>query len=132
MMVSGGNGGLHGPLIARELGIPKVIVPVLPAHCSALGMLMTDIRHDYVSTQTFPLKTVDFAAIRARYDEFRRDGLRALEEEGVAAEQQEVRLSFDVRYIGQEYSLNCPVPESDLADENRGGDQSALQRAPSS
>ncbi len=50
MLVSGGNGGLHGPLIARELGIPKVIVPVLPAHGSALGMLMTDIRHDYVST----------------------------------------------------------------------------------
>jgi N-methylhydantoinase A len=119
MLVSGGNGGLHGPLIARELGIPKVIVPVLPAHGSALGMLMTDIRHDYVSTQTFPLKTLDFGKMRAVFDEFRSAGLRALEEEGVAVAQQEVRLSFDLRYIGQEYSLNVPVPEADLATEDR-------------
>jgi N-methylhydantoinase A len=119
MLVSGGNGGLHGPLIARELGIPKVIVPVLPAHGSALGMLMTDIRHDYVSTQTFPLKTLDFGKIRAVFDEFRAAGLRALEEEGVAPAQQEVRLSFDLRYVGQEYSLNVPVPKADLDTEDR-------------
>jgi N-methylhydantoinase A len=123
MLVSGGNGGLHGPLIARELGIPKVIVPVLPAHGSALGMLMTDIRHDYVSTQTFPLRTLDFTAIRSVCDEFRRAGLRALEEEGVAPAQQEVRLSFDLRYLGQEYSLNVPVPEADLD----AGDRDAIR-----
>lgn len=119
MLVSGGNGGLHGPLIARELGIPKVIVPVLPAHGSALGMLMTDIRHDYVSTQTFPLKTLDFDTVRAVYGEFRATGIRALEEEGVAPAQQEVRLSFDLRYVGQEYSLNVPVPQAELDNEDR-------------
>jgi N-methylhydantoinase A len=80
---------------------------------------MTDIRHDYVSTQTYPLRTLDFAAIRVVCDEFRREGLRALEEEGVAPAQQEVRLSFDLRYLGQEYSLNVPVPEADLAGEDR-------------
>src|SRR6185437_818061 len=40
MVASGGNGGLHAPLIARELSIPRVILPVLPAHFSAVGMLM--------------------------------------------------------------------------------------------
>ena len=63
MVASGGNGGLHAPLIARELSIPKVIMPVLPAHFSAVGMLMTDIRHDYVRTHSYSLEELDFAGL---------------------------------------------------------------------
>ena len=59
LVVCGGAGPLHAVEIARELHIPTVIVPRLPAHFSALGMLMTEVRHDYVRTYFSPLKGAD-------------------------------------------------------------------------
>ena len=50
LVASGGAGPLHVCAIARELHIPKVIVPLFPSHFSALGMLLADERHDYVRT----------------------------------------------------------------------------------
>ncbi len=84
MVASGGNGGLHAPLIARELSIPRVILPVLPAHFSAVGMLMTDIRHDYVQTHARSMAEADFAAIRGICDNFVDEGKKLLASEGVA------------------------------------------------
>lgn len=121
LVASGGNGGLHAPLIARELSIPKVIVPVLPAHCSAIGMLMTDIRHDYVRTHPAELEGADFGAIRHICDEFRAEGKRLLASEGVAPRDRIIRYSLDVRYIGQEYYLNVPVAETELSAGDRQG-----------
>jgi len=51
----GGAGGLHAAEIARELHIPTLIVPRVPGHFSAFGMLMADLRHDYVRTYYKPL-----------------------------------------------------------------------------
>jgi len=115
MVASGGNGGLHAPLIARELSIPRVILPVLPAHFSAVGMLMTDIRHDYVQTHPRAIAEADFAAIRHICDAFLAAGTALLTAEGVAPAQQEIRLSLDIRYVGQEFYLNTPVTYDELA-----------------
>ncbi len=119
MVASGGNGGLHAPLIARELSIPKVIVPVLPAHCSATGMLMTDLRHDYVRTHHKPLQEADFADIRAISGEFENEGDALLAREGIAAPQREMRRSLDMRFVGQEYYINVPVTAEELASADR-------------
>jgi len=119
MVASGGNGGLHAPLIARELSIPRVILPVLPAHFSAVGMLMTDIRHDYVQTHARSLAEADFAAIRAICDAFIDEGKKLLASEGVAPEHQEVRLSMDIRYVGQEFYLNTPVTYHEVLNAER-------------
>jgi N-methylhydantoinase A len=123
MVASGGNGGLHAPLIAHELSIPKVIMPVLPAHFSAVGMLMTDIRHDYVRTHPYPLEDLNFAVLRSIFEEFTAEGHALLSAEGVAAERQDMRLSLDMRYIGQEYYLNVPIVAADLI----AGDRRALK-----
>src|SRR5437879_10120544 len=48
LVASGGAGPLHAVAIARELHIPTVVVPRFPAHFSALGMLLTDERHDLI------------------------------------------------------------------------------------
>jgi N-methylhydantoinase A len=121
MVASGGNGGLHAPLIARELSIPRVILPVLPAHFSAVGMLMTDIRHDWVQTHARSMAEADFAAIRAICDSFIDDGKKLLASEGVAPEHQEVRLSIDIRYVGQEFYLNTPVTYHEVLNADRDG-----------
>src|SRR5208283_3668045 len=63
LVASGGAGPLHVIAIARELHIPKVIVPLFPSHFSALGMLLADERHDFIRTCYCDLATVDFATL---------------------------------------------------------------------
>src|SRR3954470_4958617 len=63
LVASGGAGPLHVVAIARELFIPKVVVPLFPSHFSALGMLLADERHDFIRTFYSDLATVDFAAL---------------------------------------------------------------------
>jgi N-methylhydantoinase A/oxoprolinase/acetone carboxylase beta subunit len=50
LVPSGGGGALHAMAIARELSVPRVIIPPMPAHFSAFGMLLADLKHDYVQT----------------------------------------------------------------------------------
>ncbi|BDZ44105.1 hypothetical protein GCM10025866_00140 [Naasia aerilata] len=59
MFAYGGNGPVHASLIARELGITRVVIPVLPSVFSAVGMLLADLRHDIVQTQIQRLSELD-------------------------------------------------------------------------
>ena len=54
----GGAGPLHATALARELGIPTVLVPVRPGITNALGCVVADLRHDYVRTVNKPLSAV--------------------------------------------------------------------------
>jgi len=69
LVASGGAGPLHVLAIARELHIPKVIVPLFPSHFSALGMLLADERHDFIRTHYADLGAVDFAELVRIHDE---------------------------------------------------------------
>ena len=74
LVASGGAGPLHVCAIARELHIPKVIVPLFPSHFSALGMLLADERHDFTRTFYCDLASLDFAALAAVHDEMAERG----------------------------------------------------------
>src|SRR6202023_3326165 len=63
LVASGGAGPLHVNAIARELHIPKVIVPLFPSHFLALGMLLADERHDFTRTFYCDLATLDFTTL---------------------------------------------------------------------
>jgi N-methylhydantoinase A len=119
LVASGGAGPLHAVEIARELNIPKVIVPLFPAHFSALGMLMTDVKHDYVRTYYNPLKDADFAKITQIHEEMVSEGKETLQKEGVEALAVKIQPFFDLRYIGQEFFLTVPVSEQEILSEDR-------------
>jgi N-methylhydantoinase A len=121
LVASGGNGGLHAPLIARELSIPRVILPILPAHFSAVGMLMTDIRHDYVQTHARSMAEADFAALKQICDGFVKEGKALLAGEGIEPPQQNIQLSLDIRYVGQEFYLNVPAAYDEIVTADRDG-----------
>jgi N-methylhydantoinase A len=114
LVASGGAGPLHALEIARELKIPKVVVPLFPAHFSALGMLMTDVKHDYVRTYYKPLTEADFTKIRQIYDEMAFIGRETLEKERVEGQSIRIQPFFDLRYIGQEFFLTVPVSEKEI------------------
>ena len=54
----GGAGPLHAAALARELGIPKVLIPARPGLTNALGCVVADLRHDFVATVNQPLEAL--------------------------------------------------------------------------
>jgi N-methylhydantoinase A len=118
LVPSGGGGALHAIAIARELSVPRVIIPPMPAHFSALGMLLADLKHDYVQTYVRELAETTGKEIAAAFSLVEKSALDTLAEEGARAEQIVLRRFLDMRYRGQEYTLPVPVTEalSELTD----------------
>ena len=109
MVAFGGAGPLHAMEVARILHIPTVIVPTFPGQFSAAGMLMADLRHDYVRTYYRALDRADFDELRNIVRE-----LESLADERLRGEQvDEARTIFrhfvEVRYAGQDFSIPIPV-----------------------
>ena len=125
MVAFGGAGPLHATEIARELNIPRVIIPRVPGHFSALGMLLSDLRHDFVRTYYKPLAECDFAALRTIFSEMEEDARKLLKDEGMRDDQTSVQLSLDMRYAGQEFPIQTPVSAQSIID----GDVQALRSA---
>jgi N-methylhydantoinase A len=121
MLASGGAGPPHALAVARDLHIPVVIIPNLPAHFSALGMLMSDIRHDYVRTYYRPLIDSDFGEVIAILTELGVLGCQALEDADVPNSARSEIWWMDLRYVGQEFCLQIPVSREDVASGNVEG-----------
>jgi N-methylhydantoinase A len=109
LVAYGGGGPLHAVAIARELGIPRVIVPPSPSTFSAWGMLATDLRHDLVRTALEPLERTDARWAEARYQEMQREIEAILPGVGTPV----MHRAADLRYLGQEHTVTVPV--GDLA-----------------
>jgi len=105
LVASGGAGPLHVCAIARELHIPKVIVPLFPSHFSALGMLLADERHDFIRTFYYDLASLDFAALVVVHDEMAAEAKKSLRH----AKNPQFQIELDLRYVGQEFTLSVPV-----------------------
>ncbi len=121
LVASGGAGPLHVVAIARELYIPKVVVPLFPSHFSALGMLLADERHDFIRTFYSDLAAVDFATLLGIHHEMVAEATASLRH-AAGAERQ---IHLDLRYVGQEFTLQVPVS----VDELKAGDHRGIRAA---
>src|SRR4051794_22963564 len=122
LVASGGAGPLHVVAIARELFIPKVVVPLFPSHFSALGMLLADERHDFIRTFYSDLATVDFAALAKIHHEMVAEATASLRH-AAGAERQ---IHLDLRYVGQEFTLQVPVNVGQIERADRAGIRTAF------
>ena len=122
LVASGGAGPLHVVAIARELYIPKVVVPLFPSHFSALGMLLADERHDFIRTFYCDLATVDFAALLKIHHEMVAQASATLRH----AAQAQCQIHLDLRYVGQEFTLQVPVSVEAIASGDRAGIRAAF------
>jgi N-methylhydantoinase A len=105
----GGAGAVHAAAVAEELGIPRILVPPRPGAFSALGLLCTDVVHDYIRSELKPLDQVEPAHAESIFA-----GLEAKAREELAAEAMDVRQAqflreLDLRYTGQGYELRTPL-----------------------
>jgi N-methylhydantoinase A len=117
MIAFGGGGPLHATAIARELNIPRVIIPPQPGHFSALGMLLTDLRHDFVQTRVVDLDAIDAASLADSFAPLEESGQRVLAEQGCDPTDTLLLRSVDMRYLGQEYTVSVSLSARLDADE---------------
>jgi N-methylhydantoinase A len=110
MVVFGGGGPMHGMAIAREIHVPRVIVPPQPGHFSALGMLMTDLRQDFVQTKILDYASLTPSVLEILFKGLEQQAMKSLQAEGHALDSIVLHRSLDMRYLGQEYTVRVPVP----------------------
>jgi N-methylhydantoinase A len=120
LVAFGGAGPVHANALARELGIPTVLVPPSPGIASAIGMLATDIRHEFVATRRVRLDGLAPEALDGLFADFVSEGEARLDRDGVPPADRRMLRSADLRYHGQSFELPVTVPpgpltEADLA-----------------
>ena len=109
MIAFGGAGPLHAVAIAREIFVPKVVIPKLPGTFSALGMLMASWRQDFVRTMIGRLGMLETEVVERVFDELAEAGQARLHRDGIAGESTSFRFFADLRYVGQEHALPIAV-----------------------
>ncbi len=110
----GGAGPLHATALARELGIPRVLVPARPGITNALGCVVADMRHDFVNTLNQPVGKLDEARAREILARHAREGAELIGKEAVKPETIRVLHSADMQFVGQTHLLNVPLPSADV------------------
>jgi N-methylhydantoinase A len=109
LLAFGGAGPLHAAAIARRLHIGTVIVPLHPGNLSAIGLLLSDLRVDKIWTQSFLSTSIDAAAVDVQFRRIAGLAAAELRAEGFAGEP-EVAYAINMRYFGQNYEYEVPVP----------------------
>ncbi len=107
----GGAGPLHAAALAQELGIAEILCPPIPGAFSALGLIGTALKRDYVRTHYTTTATADPAAVETAFAALEREGAGMLERAGVPPAQRRFERSVDARYARQSYELVVPVPQ---------------------
>jgi N-methylhydantoinase A len=105
LLASGGGGPLHGPAIAREVGIGQVIIPRFPGHFSALGMLEANLRVSRREVLVQHLHEVDVAALQSLIDSVAEELTGQLRSSGAASQDITIDYGVAVRFAGQEHAL---------------------------
>ncbi|MBL6963032.1 MAG: hydantoinase/oxoprolinase family protein [Bacteroidetes bacterium] len=116
LICAGGAGAIHAGEICRELEIPMFLVPAVASIFCAAGMLLGDLKHDYVRSYISNYSDVDRDRFLALYHEMREEARSTLLEEGIEAKNIEYYPSLDLRYLGQFHEVPLEVSMEDILD----------------
>jgi N-methylhydantoinase A len=110
LVAFGGGGPMHAGRMALDLGIPSVLVPLTPGVHSALGLLMSDVKHDYVRSKLAGLDELDLNEINNLFAQLMERAKQDLRGEGFHENEIRIEAFLDLRYAGQGYELTVPSP----------------------
>lgn len=119
MVAFGGGGPMHGPTLAKELNIRKVIVPVAASVFSAWGMLLSDIRHDFIQTKILSFSNAPMEELNAMWKTQIDEANALFAAEGIAPDQVMFTFIADIRYVGQEHTVQVSAPAYPWTEEDR-------------
>jgi N-methylhydantoinase A len=116
LIPSGGSGPVHAVELAEELGIREVIVPPAPGLLSSQGLLSADIRYDFRRTFVVSVAEAELSDLDTLIGDLRAEGERAVARYKLPVDQTDVSVMADMRYLGQAYEINIPLPDGPLDD----------------
>jgi len=105
----GGGAPLYAVRLARELGIPKVLVPRFPGLTSALGCIVADVRYDFVRTVNCVLEDVDDSDVDDMLAKQAAEGFAMLNEDGIEVVHRSASYETDLLYEGQSHVMRISV-----------------------
>jgi N-methylhydantoinase A len=105
----GGAGAVHAGAVAEELGMRRIIVPARPGAFSALGLLCTDVLHDYIRSELGALDRLNPARAEEIFRDIEARAAGELFEEGLDPSKAVFDRDLDMRYAGQGYELRVPL-----------------------
>jgi N-methylhydantoinase A len=114
MVGFGGAGPVHANRIAAEADVPTVLIPMSPGIASAMGLLVTDLKHDFSVTMIQHAKELDADAVDLAFTDMVEQGRIALARELMPTEDMSFERSADMRYYGQSFELTVSLPEKPL------------------
>jgi N-methylhydantoinase A len=109
LVAFGGAGPLHAAALARAVGFPTVLVPETPGVFSALGLVMADVRHDFVQTHLARLDEIKPERFAKLFADLEAQAIEALTRDGIPPDRRVLQRTADLRYLGQAYEVNVPV-----------------------
>ncbi len=108
----GGAGPLHAAALAKELNVPRVLIPARPGITNALGCVVADLRHDFVRTLNRPLDMVDMAEVHGVLAGQDAEGRRLIGAGKIALTTTRAEYSADMQFVGQTHLLRVPLPSA--------------------
>lgn len=114
MICAGGAGAIHAGEICRELEIPMFVVPDVASIFCAAGMLLGDLKHDYVRSYMTRFSKIEKNKFLSFFNEMETEAITTLTEEGISNEKIEYYPSLDLRYVGQYHEVPLEVSMNDI------------------
>jgi len=109
LMAFGGAGPLHACDVARSLGIREVLVPESPGILCAQGLIVSDLKEDFVTSRRAPLNADGLKQVRSIIRELAGSARDWFKQEAVAPRHRNVEVVLDMRYIGQNFELPVSI-----------------------
>ncbi|MEK3977543.1 hydantoinase/oxoprolinase family protein [Psychrobacillus sp. FSL K6-2836] len=116
LVAFGGGGSMHAASLAKELGVKKVVIPFASPVFSAWGMLMTDLRHDFIQTYVKRLSELDLVEVNEKWQDIESKAIAQFKKEEF--EETVVFTRYvDIRYLGQEHTVKVPASNGNWTEE---------------
>jgi N-methylhydantoinase A len=116
LVAFGGGGSMHAAALGRELRVKRIVVPTAPAVFSAWGMLMADLRNDYIRTMVVRTDQIEPTEMGDVFHEMEKGAAEELAAEKVDRDRMAFQRFADMRYAGQEHTVKVPIPDGSLAE----------------
>jgi N-methylhydantoinase A len=109
LVAFGGGGPVHANRLAAELDMPRILIPPSPGVFSAMGLLVTDLKHDFAVTRMRRTDAVDLADLGRIFDDLLTRGRDLLTREDISPSDMEFTRQVDIRYVGQSHALSVTM-----------------------
>ena len=109
LMPFGGAGPLHARDVAVSLGIEEILVPAAPGIVCAQGLVVSDLKEDFVASQRVAVSPENHATLMDQIAGLLKEAHLWFERESITPAQQGLELSLDARYVGQNFELSVPI-----------------------